>query len=73
MAHNNKNNLDKYIIESHASILDALRFIDTHKMRFVIVVKRRKVVGVMTDGDIRRLILSGRNIKSPIVYSNKFL
>jgi mannose-1-phosphate guanylyltransferase / mannose-6-phosphate isomerase len=67
------NNLDKYIIESHASIIDVLRFIDIHNMRFVIVVEERKVVGVMTDGDIRRLILSGRSLNSPIVFTSNFL
>jgi mannose-1-phosphate guanylyltransferase/mannose-6-phosphate isomerase len=56
-------NLREYIINNEATILDALKAIDHNKNGFVIVENEGGgCVGVLTDGDIRRAIINGRNV-----------
>ena len=55
-------------------MLIALEKIDNNKQGFVIVLDNsKKVIGVLTDGDIRRSILRGNDSKSPvsIMYTKK--
>ena len=55
-----KINLKKYIIGDNATILDALEAIDTNTKGFLVVIDAEdKVVGVITDGDIRRALIKG--------------
>lgn len=62
-----KKNLDKYKIESSASVLEALKKIDANTKGFLIVVEEdEKVVGVVTDGDIRRAFISGKTVETLI-------
>lgn len=56
------------IIEKSASIRDALKVIDSFGKRICYVVENTKLVGVLTDGDIRRSLLNDSSI-SDIVES----
>ena len=60
-------------IASNATILQAMKKIDSNKLRFVIVVDGSySVLGLVTDGDIRRQLLSGDSLESKISFKNKF-
>ncbi|MBT7556400.1 CBS domain-containing protein, partial [Candidatus Woesearchaeota archaeon] len=56
------NKLKNYIIPITATFMDALKLIEFNQMRFVVVVDEDTVVGVLTDGDIRRSLLSGKRL-----------
>ena len=59
--------LIKYMVLCHESIINALTKIDANKQGFVIVVDEDdKVLGVLTDGDVRRAIINGRTAEESI-------
>jgi dTDP-glucose pyrophosphorylase len=63
MSHNWKNTL----ISPEKTIHEALEIIDQEAMRMAIVVsKENKLLGVVSDGDIRRGILSGRKLTDSV-------
>ena len=51
--------IDNFIIDCKKNINDALNLIDKNARGIVFVVKNKKLVGVLTDGDIRRFFLKG--------------
>ena len=51
--------ISDYIIECKEPILAAMKKIDKNTKGTIYVVENKKVVGVVTDGDIRRYILLG--------------
>lgn len=52
-----------FVIDSSATIMEAIRQIDENKKGFLIVVDdRNKVVGTLTDGDIRRGLLAHKSL-----------
>lgn len=54
------NSLSMYVIQEGASILSALQSINENTKGFLIVNNEvNKVVGVLTDGDIRRAFIAG--------------
>lgn len=55
--------LSDFILEDSATYLDALRAIDFNTRGFVIVVNEdQRVLGTLSDGDIRRKLLAGATI-----------
>lgn len=48
-----------FTVQANDKIIDALKKIDANRQGFVIVVESDKVLGVLTDGDIRRAIIRG--------------
>ena len=63
----------KFTITSNASIFQIIKKIDDNKLRFVIVVDDNYgVVGVVTDGDVRRQLLSEGSLDSKVCFNNKF-
>lgn len=59
--------LDKYIISEHELIEQAIEIIEFNSSRCVIVVNSaKKVLGILSEGDILRAILKGTSIKSPV-------
>jgi CBS domain-containing protein len=59
--------LDKYIISEHELIEQAIEIIEFNSSRCVIVVNSaKKVLGILSEGDILRAILKGVSIKSPV-------
>ena len=59
-------NWQKVVIEPSVSIKEALRVIDKEALRVALVVDNNKLVGMITDGDIRRGILSGMKFSETI-------
>jgi len=56
---------DIFVNRDH-SIIDAMRVLDDTGMKTVIVIEDNKLVGVLTDGDIRRYILKAGNLNEPV-------
>lgn len=62
-----RENLEKFVIRPDASIFEALRQIDKNKHGFLVVLGQdNKVLGTLTDGDIRRALIAGRQIEEPV-------
>ena len=61
--------IDKYLINKNESIKSALKKIDGNHLGIVFIEDKGKVIGVSTDGDIRRFILKYNKIDSPIYKS----
>lgn len=55
-------NIAHYTLNKSASLLDALQSIDANKSGFVLCVDNGKLVGLVTDGDIRRVLLKEKNL-----------
>jgi CBS domain-containing protein len=59
--------LDKYTISEFELIEQAIEIIELNSSRCVIVVNSaKKVLGILSEGDILRAILKGTNVKSPV-------
>ena len=65
-------NNSNFIINSSDSILNALIKIDSNNKGFLIVIDNNKVVGTLTDGDLRRQIISGFPITDVIKVKKDF-
>ena len=55
--------LKNLIIKPHNSIKEALKKIDLSGQRCIYVEKNNRLIGSLTDGDIRRAILSGASLQ----------
>ncbi|WP_243751873.1 sugar phosphate nucleotidyltransferase [Leucobacter weissii] len=56
-----------YLLREHATVLDAFTAIDGSATGLACVVDdARKLVGVITDGDLRRALISGARLEDPI-------
>ena len=61
----NKHQIDKYVVKFDATISDVMKAIDFNG-RGVVVLQRHSVFyGILTDGDVRRAILSGAKLDDP--------
>jgi dTDP-glucose pyrophosphorylase len=61
-------NFEKNFVLASSTIRDAIRVIDSNTKKCAIVVDETgKYVGVITDGDIRRSLLKGATLDSPII------
>ena len=59
-----KNSLSKsksYVLNENKSIFDAIKKLQISKIKTLIVINKKKLIGTVTDGDIRRGILKGYN------------
>lgn len=67
--------MNKFIITDNDSIMNSLKKIELNKKGFLIVVDlNEKVIGTLTDGDIRRAFIKGNNVDDTIgdIYSKDF-
>ncbi len=65
--------LDAYTIKEFSSCREALEAIDKNKKGFLIVLdKDNRVVGTITDGDLRRAVLQGMQLEDKIGETNVF-
>lgn len=62
----------KYIVSSSSTIKDVMEAIDINQERFCLVVQNDKLVGTLSDGDLRRLLLSGSTINDKVKFSRDF-
>ncbi|MDG2159359.1 MAG: cupin domain-containing protein [Gammaproteobacteria bacterium] len=58
--------IDKYLINKNETIKSALKKIDGNHLGIIFIEDDNKVVGVATDGDIRRFMLKENNLDSAI-------
>ena len=59
--------LDTFFINPDASIQEAIAMIDENAKGIVLVINdRSRLIGTITDGDIRRAILAGYDLSSPV-------
>lgn len=56
----------RFTVPPEASLLDALKVIDDGAMQFAIVVSGQTLVGIVTDGDVRRALVRGASTGSRI-------
>ena len=57
-----KKNIDDYLINSSLNVRSALQKLDDAAMQILFIVDDKKILhGVLTDGDIRRWLLSSEN------------
>ena len=64
-----------FTIDQSSNILDALRLIDKNQSGFVLVCnKERRLLGTLTDGDIRRALINGSSITESVngIYRDKY-
>lgn len=68
-------NIEKYLINEEITIEETLKKIDANGRGVVYVVEDRKVLGVLTDGDIRRYLLKEQNFskKASEVMNRRYL
>lgn len=69
-------NLNLFTIQEGASIKAALELIETNRHGVVLVINQKyQVIGLATDGDIRRALLQGRGLNDSIdfVYNRNFI
>ena len=60
--------LDNYTCPEDISILEAIKVIDTNARGVLFTIdEENKVVGLLTDGDIRRSILNGHELSDSIL------
>ena len=63
----------KIKVSSDISILQAMRKIDENRLRFVIVVDNNDyVLGILTDGDVRRQLINGASLQTRISINKTF-
>lgn len=61
-------NIKSLLLKENALLKDAIRAIDDGACKIALVVDQNmKLLGTITDGDIRRAILNGKKLKTPIL------
>ena len=58
--------LDSLLIDEKQAISEALQVIDSNARGICFVTKNGKLVGVVTDGDIRRSLLRKSSLEQPV-------
>ncbi len=61
-----KKDIKDLTIESNKTIFDAINKLEKNSKKFLIVKKKEKVIGTLTDGDIRRGTLAGHSLEASI-------
>lgn len=59
-------NIDTYLVDNSYSLEETMAVIDSNAKGFALVCEDRKLLGVVTDGDIRRCLLAGGTLKETI-------
>jgi len=63
-------NLQNMMLDSSKTIKDALELINSNEIKLILVVnKDLSLLGTITDGDLRRFLLQGSGIASPILHA----
>jgi len=58
---------NKYIIDSRSTIAEAWSVIEANRHRSVLIVENKKVLGVASDGDLRKAMLSRLLLSTPVL------
>lgn len=59
-------NYKQYLIRKDLPIKDAMKKIDSTKPKILFVTENEKLIGALTDGDVRRYLLSGGKVDDPV-------
>ena len=59
-------NYKQYLIKKDQPIKDAMKKIDSTKPKILFVTENEKLIGALTDGDVRRYLLSGGKVDDPV-------
>ena len=59
-------NLDKFLIQSECILSDAFELLNENGRGICVVVNDMKIVGILTDGDIRRFLLKTNDLGSKV-------
>lgn len=61
------NNWESILVSPETSIIEAIRIIDDSTLQIALVVdENHKLIGTLTDGDVRRAILKGLQLDNPV-------
>ena len=66
-----ENDIQNYILGEDSCLVDALKIINkNNKFQIALIVnKKKKLIGTIVDGDIRRALLNNENLNSKVVHS----
>ena len=59
-------NLKAFCVEGNETILNSIKTLDENGKKIVLVVEDEKLIGVITDGDIRRWILQNGDLQENV-------
>lgn len=66
--------MHNYIINEDTTLLDSLKLIDKNKKNFLVILNSfKKVVGIITEGEIRRMLINGYKLTDKIIYNKNFI
>ncbi|TGM53979.1 CBS domain-containing protein [Leptospira biflexa] len=61
-------NFDLFVVPSRSSVEETLSKIEMNHLGFALVKdNQNQIIGLVTDGDIRRILLNGKNLKTSIL------
>ena len=60
-------NYKSYLISKETKIKEAMKRIDSIKPKILFVAENNKLIGALTDGDVRRYLLGGGNVEDPVL------
>ena len=68
-----RDRLERCWVREHGTLLDAMRALETGGTELALVVDaNEKLLGILTDGDIRRALLAGATLDAPVAsYANQ--
>ena len=61
--------LGAYIVDKSCNLEETMKVIDANSAGFALVCDGRRLFGVVTDGDVRRYLLSGGALKESICHA----
>ncbi|WP_082950973.1 CBS domain-containing protein [Aliarcobacter skirrowii] len=68
-----QNNIAHLIINNDTTIIEALKKIDKNKKSFLIVLdKNKKIIGLITEGEIRRQLINCASLNDKIIFNQNF-
>ena len=62
----NKIIMIKFLVDQDCSLISAMQKVDKSGLRSLVVIEKKKLLGTLTDGDIRRSILRTNNLSKTI-------
>lgn len=68
-----KKNIQEVIITTDSKIIDSLKKIDKNRKSFLLIVDQyKKLLGVITEGEIRRQLINGADLNDKIVFNKNY-
>ena len=59
--------MKKFLLDKNKTIYDALEKISFNSYRTVLVINKKKVIGVLSGGDIAKVVLKKIDLNTPII------